>query len=37
MDSMLIYLPFTDNGRELIQDHLGISIQKKILEYGRRL
>jgi len=35
--SFLVYLPFTDTGRELIQQGLGISIQKKILEFGRRL
>jgi len=35
--SFLMYLPFTGAGGELIQQGLGISIQKKILEFGRSL
>jgi DNA-directed RNA polymerase subunit RPC12/RpoP len=36
-DSTLVYLPFMDTSHELIQEHIGISINKKTLEYGRSL
>ena len=36
-ESTLVYLPFEDAGQELIQEHLRISINKKTLEFGRRL
>ncbi|MCP4680812.1 MAG: hypothetical protein GY864_00585 [Desulfobacterales bacterium] len=36
-DSALIYLPFTDTGHEMTQEHMRISINKKAMEFGRRL
>jgi hypothetical protein len=36
-DSTLVYLPFTDTGHEMIQQHMGISIIKSSLAFGRRL
>jgi predicted RNA-binding Zn-ribbon protein involved in translation (DUF1610 family) len=36
-DSILIYLPFTEKGYEMIQENLGISINKNTLEFGRSL
>ena len=33
----LIYLPFRDTGHEMIQEHMGITINKKALEFGRFL
>jgi len=36
-DSILVYLPFTDTGNELIQQHMQTSINKNTLEFGRRL
>ena len=35
--SSLVYLPFTDAGRELIQEQMGISIHRQTLAYGRQL
>jgi hypothetical protein len=35
--STLVYLPFTDNGHEMVQQHMGISINKNSLEFGRKL
>lgn len=35
--SILVYLPFTDTGNELIQQHMQTSINKSTLEFGRRL
>ena len=35
--STLVYLPFTDTGQEIIQDHKPVSIHKKTLEFGRYL
>jgi hypothetical protein len=36
-DSTLVYLPFTDTGHEMVQQHLRISINKNTLEFGRQL
>lgn len=36
-ESLLVYLPFTDSGHDLIQQHMNISINKSILEFGRQL
>jgi predicted RNA-binding Zn-ribbon protein involved in translation (DUF1610 family) len=36
-DSTLVYLPFTDTGHEMAQQHMRISINKKALEFGRYL
>lgn len=36
-DYNLIYLPFRDTGHEMIQEHMGITINKKALEFGRFL
>ena len=36
-NSTLVYLPFTDTGHEMIQQHMRISINKKTLEFGRYL
>ncbi len=36
-DTILIYLPFTEKGHEMIQENLGISINKNTLEFGRSL
>jgi hypothetical protein len=36
-DSMLVYLPFTDKGHDMVQEQMGVSINKKSLEYGRHL
>jgi hypothetical protein len=36
-ESVLVYLPFTDTGHELVQQHLRISINKNTLEFGRQL
>ena len=36
-DSTLVYLPFTDRGHEMVQQHMPISINKKTLEFGRYL
>jgi hypothetical protein len=36
-DSMLVYLPFKENGHEMIQEDMDISINKNTLEFGRRL
>ena len=36
-DSTLVYLPFTDTGHEMIQQHMGISIIKSALAFGRKL
>ena len=33
----LVYLPFVDNGHELTQEHMRISISKNTLEFGRKL
>ena len=33
----LAYLPFTDTGHEMVQQHIGISINKNTLNYGRYL
>jgi len=36
-DSILLYLPFTDKGHDMVQEQMGVSINKKSLEYGRHL
>ena len=36
-DSILVYLPFTDKGHDMVQERMGVSINKKSLEYGRHL
>ncbi len=36
-DSILLYLPFTDKGHDVVQEQMGVSINKKSLEYGRHL
>jgi hypothetical protein len=36
-ETTLVYLPFHDAGREMVQEQLHISVQKKTLEYGRCL
>jgi DNA-directed RNA polymerase subunit RPC12/RpoP len=36
-DSTLVYLPFTDTGHDMVQQHMRISINKKALEFGRYL
>jgi len=36
-ESSLVYLPFTDTGHDLIQQHMNISIHKNTLEFGRQL
>ncbi len=36
-DSTLVYLPFTDTGYEIIQQHMQTSINKNTLEFGRKL
>jgi DNA-directed RNA polymerase subunit RPC12/RpoP len=36
-DSTLVYLPFTDTGHDMVQQHMRISINKKTLEFGRYL
>lgn len=36
-DSTLVYLPFKETGHEMIQQDMGISINKKSLEFGRHL
>jgi DNA-directed RNA polymerase subunit RPC12/RpoP len=36
-DSTLVYLPYTDTGKELIQQGMQTSINKNTLEFGRRL
>ena len=36
-DSTLVYLPFEDQGPDLVQQRMLISINKKALEYGRYL
>lgn len=36
-DSTLVYLPFKETGHEMIQQDMGIGINKKSLEYGRHL
>lgn len=35
--SILVYLPFIDTGHEMVQEQTGISINKKTLEFGRKL
>jgi len=35
-DASLVYLPFTQRGHELVQQHMNISINRNSLEYGRR-
>lgn len=36
-NTVLVYLPFHDAGREIVQEQMQISVQKKTLEYGRYL
>ena len=36
-DSTLVYLPFTDMGIDMVQQHMRIGINKKALEFGRYL
>ena len=36
-NSTLVYLPFTDTGHEMVQQHLRVSINKNTLEFGRQL
>jgi hypothetical protein len=33
----LVYLPFKDTGHEMVQEHMGIAVNKKALEFGRFL
>jgi hypothetical protein len=35
--STLVYLPFTNTGHDMVQQHMRISINKKALEFGRYL
>jgi len=35
--AMLVYLPFTDTGHDIVQEHTRVTIQKKTLEFGRHL
>jgi DNA-directed RNA polymerase subunit RPC12/RpoP len=37
LDSTLVYLPFSDNGNEMVQQEMRASINKNTLEFGRRL
>ena len=37
LDSDLVYLPFTDTGHEMIQQQMGLSINKNSLQFGRKL
>jgi len=37
LDTSLVYLPFRDNGRELVQSCVPISIDKNALDFGRKL
>jgi hypothetical protein len=36
-DSKLVYLPFTDKGLDMVQQHMRIGVNKKALEFGRYL
>jgi len=36
-ESALVYLPFNDTGHEMIQEHMGVTVNKNALEIGRRL
>ena len=36
-ESTLVYLPFNDTGHEIVQEHMPVSINKRILEFGRHL
>ena len=36
-DSTLVYIPFEDKGHDFVQQRIGLSINKKALEYGRHL
>jgi hypothetical protein len=36
-DSVLVYLPFTERGYEMLQQQMQISINKNTLEFGRQL
>jgi hypothetical protein len=36
-ESTLVYLPFNDMGHEIVQEHMPVSINKRILEFGRHL
>lgn len=36
-ESTLVYLPFSDRGHEMLQEHMPISINKKAMEFGRHL
>ena len=36
-ESALVYLPFRDTGHDLVQEHTGISVNKRGLEFGRKL
>jgi predicted RNA-binding Zn-ribbon protein involved in translation (DUF1610 family) len=35
--SILVYLPFTDRGHEMVQQQVGMSINKRTLEFGKTL
>lgn len=35
--AVLVYLPFTDTGHEMIQEHTNVSINKNALRFGRQL
>lgn len=36
-EKRLVYLPFHDMGHDYVQDHLGVSVNKNSLAYGRNL
>jgi predicted RNA-binding Zn-ribbon protein involved in translation (DUF1610 family) len=36
-DSTLVYLPFTETGHDMVQQHIRIGINKNALEFGRQL
>lgn len=36
-DSLLIYIPFSDRGHELVQNRMRLGINKNTLEFGRQL
>ena len=36
-DSILVYIPFTDTGHDMVQQDMHISINKNALKFGRRL
>ena len=37
LDTELIYLPFFDKGHDFVQEHTGVSLEKSVLRFGRKL